>query len=1052
MASSSIKTWTASSGNVTRVASDGSPKEGCGNNKRLYVGRISGYDYRSWLKFTNDWSGVGKIVRAVLIMYTDNGLGRLSVASSSDTPKLKVRRVTAAFGEGSTPNDDEDFGTSDYKPGSTTATGEVLHSPTKEADGLVRIDITKLVDLWAPSGVKRSNGSTGTPVSNHGLALLPTSTDGKYAWAGWSEDATGDAINLKPVIELTYELGATAPDAPTNLEPSGSVVSIGAFEGDFYDTRPTDQLRKSRVQVYSPAKSATIEADDNVVTCSSAHGFANGAKVYITAMTGGTGLSTFTEYFVRDKTATTFKLAATSGGAAIDVTLDATGVAIRTLIYDRTQSESNAAIVAGRFNHVPSNLAVVRNTNYAWRCTVTDQEGRTSAWTSLTTFSVSNTNPTAPTITPSAKSYATLDGVQFKTGTFADPDAGDKLFAFQYQLSAYSAGAPEWDDAEFILWDTGKRGVPVGATTTSVPYGGASLDAGTYYWRARVWDNKGGVSGWTTTSITLTADFEADPGEVPNAIQLRPRAPWRILIKEMKFNTVGTSATGNATTHVITTATAHGLRVGRQVRFSALTGGTGLVKATTYYVKTVPSPTTLTLAETHGGATIDFSTNITAATLTAVTTRGPGNVVAVLEDAYNVGASLLYNSPGEAHFTLGIAHPQIAVIEPRQTHYAIEFRQGDGWREVFAGLMMDFDASDTDVVFYGTDYLGLLDFTIDEHYDPANIEKSSDNGGSKYVNKTITQIVTDQLKRAREPLNSPVGFISTGSIATMGEQVTVYSTYQQTLPFVTSLLDSHKAGTGKKTRLHVRKTTSGGYEFVVTDDPGVVRDNLRLRYGELVQGYRVVPFGGQWGTRVSAIGRDKNGVKVRYATVVATGIDENVWGRWNVPQFIDGVADANDMTRRTKQAVTSLSRLGKQVALGLRSGVLQPRDGYDLLDIFPVDIEHGSVSTDAFGSGYWVAVGITWQALQRGDLNTTLTLHPREDSVAPDDDLLTLQELSPADGEWQIGSGDPAAAPSAPTALVPSTAATRYYFNNITGTTYKRVSGASLLTSITGTI
>lgn len=1038
MATTQTKVWTATSGTVTRThKSNTSLKHGSGNNKRLYVDLIGDYNYRSWLKFENDWASVGRIVRAILVCYTDDGLGIADIPADSDLPSVRIRRLTSPFTEGN--NVDETFDSSDYTAPSQTTTGETTSRMTNESNGINRIDITKIVNAWAPTGVKRSDGSTGSAAANHGLALIGfTNIDAKRAWSGWSEDAADSS--MRPFIELTYEYGATAPDAPAEVSPTGTVASIEAFEGTFTDIRNTDTLRRSQVQVYGPAQAATIATDDFVTDAN--HGLANGAVIYFTSLTGGVGLTTFTAYYVRARTTNTFKVATANTDATIVNITDAYEAATwRTKVYDKTQAESNAAITAAVFSHIPENLHLVRNVTYGWRARVYDQEGQAGAWSSLTSVAVTNTNPDTPVLAPHGKTYATLDGVQFKGGTFSDPDAGDRLLAYQVQLSAYPEGDGHWDDGESILWDTGKRFVKYGDTDWSTPYGGMDLAAGTYYARARVWDNHQGLSSFDYATITLSANFIAEPNDSVNSIQMRPRAPWRILVKEMKFNTVGGNITGDASTNLLTSASAHSLRAGRKVRFSAITGGTGLVKGQDYYVISSGLTTTaFKVSETYGGSEVNFTTAVTAGTLTAVTTRGPGNVVAVLEDAFNVGASLLYNSPGEAHWTLGIAHPQLSVIEPRQTHYAIEFRQGDGWREVFQGLIVDFDASDTDIIFYGLDYLGLLDFTVDEHYDPANIDKAHDKGGSKYVNQTITAIVTDQLKRAREPVNSIVGFISTGSIATMDEQITVYSTYAATLPFTVSLLDSHRAGSGKMTRLWVRKTAAGGYEWVVTDDPGIERDNLRLRYGELVQGYRVVPFK-EFATRVNAIGRDKNGVKVRYVSQQAPVLDENVWGRWMLPKFIDGVADANDMARRTRQASLSASKLGKQVALGLRSGVLQPRDGYDLMDQFPVDIEHGSVSTSAFGSGYWVAVGITWQALQRGDLNTTLTLRPREDGTAPSADLLTLQEIS-AQAEWQIGWQPPAALP----------VVSRYWLDQNTGKVYIRTGGALLFTGITGTI
>ena len=50
------------------------------------------------------------------------------------------------------------------------------------------------------------------------------------------------------------------------------------------------------------------------------HGFANTDRVYVTARTTATGLTQLVEYFVVSSTASSFKLSATSGGAAIDIT------------------------------------------------------------------------------------------------------------------------------------------------------------------------------------------------------------------------------------------------------------------------------------------------------------------------------------------------------------------------------------------------------------------------------------------------------------------------------------------------------------------------------------------------------------------------------------------------------------------------------------------------------------------------------------------------------------------------------------------------------------
>jgi len=70
----------------------------------------------------------------------------------------------------------------------------------------------------------------------------------------------------------------------------------------------------------------TATAADDLLTYT-AHGLADGTPValYFNSSAGYGGLTSGTRYFVRDSAADTFKLAATSGGAAIDITTDGPG-------------------------------------------------------------------------------------------------------------------------------------------------------------------------------------------------------------------------------------------------------------------------------------------------------------------------------------------------------------------------------------------------------------------------------------------------------------------------------------------------------------------------------------------------------------------------------------------------------------------------------------------------------------------------------------------------------------------------------------------------------
>jgi len=87
------------------------------------------------------------------------------------------------------------------------------------------------------------------------------------------------------------------------------------------------------------------------------------------------------------------------------------------------------------------------------------------------------------------------------------------------------------------------------------------------------------------------------------------------------------TVTGASATNLITAGAAHKLVAGDRVRFSALTGGTGLSINTNYFViASGLTATVLKVSATLGGAEIDFTTDVTAGTmLTNIVTTEFGN-------------------------------------------------------------------------------------------------------------------------------------------------------------------------------------------------------------------------------------------------------------------------------------------------------------------------------------------------------------------------------------------------------------------------------------------
>lgn len=921
---------------AVRKEDDGSNGQGCGQSKHIYVGRYgsagSPRNYTTYIQFALDWSGVAKIVSATLNLYSDEfddpfapagEPGIMASPSATDSPTITIRRLTAPFTEGN--NVDGHFDSSDYVNPSSTTSGAVSKVMRKGADLLNTIDITNIVKAWAPSTV-----SGGGRATNYGIALIG-STDPVKNFSGWSAEHTGGGgAAERPTITLTYELGPTVPNVPSNMTPAGNVAVVDSFQGDFSDVRPTDYLSSVAVEIYGADVSGTASAATDQITVPTWPGrITPGDVIYFTSLTGGVGLSLLTPYYIKavaaNKTtgATVFTVSTSNGGATTNITTNYTALKWAVLSQSIVHSASEGERNADHFNvPKPDKFVPFRGATYHWRARYVDQEGQLSAWSTMVAFTPTNNPPDAPTLTP-ASGTTVVDLIhQPFSGTFHDPDTGDVLQAHQVQLSPFPQSDVRWDEGDGILWDTGKVFALLGDTSWTSLYGGPALLAGTYYWRARVYDQYGAPSSWSYAQIILTTDFNPDPTTQPldTPVQIDPHAPWRIKIKGL-----GTS-------------------------------------------------------------------------------RGPGLLLAVFEEAKNVGASVVYNSPGELHFTLLKDDPQLSVVEPRQTHYALEFYAGNGWVEKFAGVIWDVDATENDVVIKGIDYLALFDTIVDERYDPLKPNKSYTAGGSFYSNVSISTVVSDQLTRAHGLTDSWVGFISIGSIATMNEKVTVYSTMQSTLSFIAGLIDSHRQGTGKRTRMKVVKTTAGGYQVQIVDDPGQIRNDLGLYYGELVQGYRVIVFGDGWANVQHVVGRNREGSKVVYETISGKPFQPStsIYGRVATVAVMDGVQDQNDLARRGLQAAIHSAKLGKNIALGLRVQNLAPLAGWDITDVFPVKIDDGGINTDNFGSGFWAAYAYAWEATDIGEQSGIITFMPREDATAPNPDLIPSRPISPQ-SEWQIG-------------------------------------------------
>ena len=118
---------------------------------------------------------------------------------------------------------------------------------------------------------------------------------------------------------------SSAAGAPSILAPSVPPGQDTRFLHTLLNEQRLDSgvLSVDEWRVKSGRKTGTATAATDVVNVT-AHGFVAGDRVVFTSLTGGTGLTAGQTYFVMASglTANAFKVAATSGGSAVDITVD----------------------------------------------------------------------------------------------------------------------------------------------------------------------------------------------------------------------------------------------------------------------------------------------------------------------------------------------------------------------------------------------------------------------------------------------------------------------------------------------------------------------------------------------------------------------------------------------------------------------------------------------------------------------------------------------------------------------------------------------------------
>ena len=109
-----------------------------------------------------------------------------------------------------------------------------------------------------------------------------------------------------------------------------------------------DQLEQTASGQFVKRVAKSITAATTDIITSAAHGWADGVPVIFPALTGGAGLTALAPvYFVRDSTTDTFKVAATPGGVAVDITSAVTAGTVQRADYQALAWEAAPSSSSG---------------------------------------------------------------------------------------------------------------------------------------------------------------------------------------------------------------------------------------------------------------------------------------------------------------------------------------------------------------------------------------------------------------------------------------------------------------------------------------------------------------------------------------------------------------------------------------------------------------------------------------------------------------------------------------------------------------------------------
>lgn len=217
---------------------------------------------------------------------------------------------------------------------------------------------------------------TSPPVPSSISELTPIEVSSPCEQLTWSNLSAGSEARVAKI-----ELWRTSADQALTLY---RVATIPANTTSYVDSLSDADLTNPERTLPCTGSAAT-----DVITCTN-HGMADGSRVRFASLSGGSGLSMTTSYYVVNATATTFQVSLTSGGPAVNFTSAMTGLVVTDSFQSMAIVLPNGQPNARRFRPPPQNKStVVMFQDRAWYAV--DVSGRSYGGASVATANEPNT-------------------------------------------------------------------------------------------------------------------------------------------------------------------------------------------------------------------------------------------------------------------------------------------------------------------------------------------------------------------------------------------------------------------------------------------------------------------------------------------------------------------------------------------------------------------------------------------------------------------------------------------------------------------------------------